>query len=134
MYSGGGGVASQLHLLERNGAPGAATLGGEALVVPWEGSQLIRACFSEADSKTRLDACHDEYDFGATLAAAPADGAAFPTLRYRAVATAFPRTSRRSQDNSATPLTRADLIRAPHPARPYEIGRTSFMERGCTVG
>lgn len=120
MYSGGGGSASQLHLLELDGAPAAPALGGEALVVPWEGSLLIRACFSEEDMKDRLEACHDEYDFGATLAAAPAGGAVFPTLSYRAVATAFPRTSRRSTDNSEKPLKRADLVRAQDPACTYD--------------
>jgi len=81
---------------------------------------MIRACFSEKDMKDRLEACHDEYDFGATLAAAPAGADAFPTLSYRAVATAFPRTSRRSTDNSEKPLERADLVRAQDPACTYD--------------
>lgn len=119
MYSGGGGSASQLHLLELDGAPAAPALGGEVLVVPWEASLMIRACFSEEDMKDRLEACHDEYDFGATLAVASMGGGAFPTLSYRAVATAFPRTSRRSTDNSEKPLTRADLVRAQDPACTY---------------
>src|SRR3546814_878124 len=100
MYSGGGGSASQLHLLELDGAPAAPALGGEVLVVPWEASLMIRACFSEEDMKDRLEACHDEYDFGATLAVASMGGGAFPTLSYRVVATAFPRTSRRSYRHS----------------------------------
>jgi hypothetical protein len=120
MYSGGGGSASQLHLLELDRRAAAPALGGEALVVPWEGSLLIRACFSEEDMKDRLEACHDEYDFGATLAAAPAGRGVFPTLSYRAVATAFPRTSRRSMDNSDKPLKRADLVRAQDPACTYD--------------
>lgn len=122
MYSGGGGSASQLHLLELSAAPGTARLGDEALELPWDGSLMIRACFSEQDSKDRLEACHDEYEFGADLTAATASGddAVFPTLTYRAVATAFPRTSRRSQDNSATKLTRADLVRAEDPACTYD--------------
>jgi hypothetical protein len=120
MYSGGGGSASQLHLIELDAAPKAPRLGGEALVVPWTGSLLIRACFSEKDMKDRLEACHDEYDFGATIAAAPGSAAVFPTLSYRAVATAFPRTSRRSEDNGATTLKRADLVRAQDPACTYD--------------
>jgi len=120
MYSGGGGSASQLHLLELDGAPAAPMLGGEALLVPWEASLMIRACFSEEDMKDRLEACHDEYDFGATLAVASMGGGTFPTLSYRAVATAFPRTSRRSTDNSVKPLTRADLVRARDPACTYD--------------
>jgi len=121
MYSGGGGSASQLHLLELGAAPGAARLGGEAIELPWDGSLMIRACFSEADMKDRMEACHDEYDFGAALtAAATPDGAAFPTLSYRTVATAFPRTSRRSDDNSGTKLKRADLVRAEDSACTYD--------------
>src|SRR3546814_662216 len=119
MYSGGGGSASQLHLLELDGARAAPALGGEVLVVPWEASLMIRACFSEEDMKDRLEACHDEYDFGATLAVASMGGGAFPTLSYRVVATAFPRTSRRSTDNSEKPLTRADPVRAQHPVCTY---------------
>jgi len=120
MYSGGGGSASQLHLIELDATPKALRLGGEAIEVPWSGSLLIRACFSEEDRKDRLEACHDEYEFGATLVAAPGGTAAFPTLSYRAVATAFPRVSRRSEDNSATKLTRADLVRARDPACTYD--------------
>jgi hypothetical protein len=121
MYSGGGGSASQLHLLELGAAPGAARLGGEAIELPWEGSLMIRACFSEADMKDRMEACHDEYEFGAGLTAAASPGdAIFPTLGYRSVATAFPRTSRRSDDNSGTKLKRADLVRAEDPACTYD--------------
>lgn len=121
IYSGGGGSASQLHLLELGAAPGAARLGGEAIELPWDGSLMIRACFSEADRKDRMEACHDEYEFGAELTAAASPGdAVFPTLRYRTVATAFPRTSRRSDDNSGTKLKRADLVRAEDPACTYD--------------
>jgi hypothetical protein len=121
MYSGGGGSASQLHLLELSAAPGAARLGGEVVELPWDGSLMIRACFSEADRKDRMEACHDEYEFGAGLTAAASSGdAVFPTLTYRTVATAFPRTSRRSEDNSGTKLKRADLVRAEDPACTYD--------------
>jgi hypothetical protein len=120
MYSGGGGSASQLHLIELDAAPKAPRLGDEVLAVPWTGSLLIRACFSESDMKDRFEACHDEYDFGATLAPAPGSATVFPTLSYRAVATAFPRTSRRSEDNSGTKLKRADLVRAQDSACTYD--------------
>src|SRR3546814_20543862 len=99
-------ISSQLHLLELDGAPAAPALGGEVLVVPWEASLMIRACFSEEDMKDRLEACHDEYDFGATFAVASIGGGAFPTLSHHVVATAFPRTYRPSTANSDTPLTR----------------------------
>lgn len=120
MYSGGGGSAARLHLYELAATPGSTGLGAEVLDVVWDGSLMIRACFSEEDMKDRLEACHDQYDFAATLSAAPADGAALPALTYRAVATTFPRTSRRSEDNSAVRLKRADLVRAEDPACTYE--------------
>lgn len=120
MYSGGGGSASRLHLYEFGLESGATGLGEEVLNVVWDGSLMIRACFSEQDMKDRLEACHDEYDFSATLTAAPDDGGMFPALTYRAVATTFPRTSRRSEDNSAGKLKRADLVRAEDPACTYD--------------
>ena len=52
--------------------------------------------------------------------AAPADGGWWPALTYRAAATSFPRTSRRSEDNSAGKLKRADLVRAEDPACTYD--------------
>lgn len=120
MYSGGGGSAARLHLFELGSVPGATGLGDEVLDVVWDGSLMIRACFSEQDRKDRLEACHDEYEFAATLTAAPDDGGWWPALTYRAAATAFPRTSRRSEDNSAAKLTRADLVRAPDPRCSYD--------------
>lgn len=118
MYSGGGGSATRLHLFALD--PAGAKLGAELLDIPWHGSLLIRACFSEQDSKDRLEACHDSYDFDATLTAAADGAAAMPTLSYRTVATAFPRGSRRSGDNSDTKLTAADLVRAPDPVCSYD--------------
>lgn len=120
MYSGGGGSGARLHLYQFSSVPGATGLGDEVLNVVWDGSLMIRACFSEQDMKDRLEACHDEYDFNATLSAAPADGAALPPLTYRAVATTFPRNSRRSEDNSVGKLKRADLVRTQDPACTYE--------------
>lgn len=118
-YSGGGGSATRLHLYELVlGAD--PRLGTELLDVDWDSSLLIRACFSEQDARDRLDACQDEYDFRAELSAAPpTEGSRFPVLTYRAVATAFPRTSRRSQDNSAVKLKHADLVRAEDPGCTY---------------
>lgn len=120
MYSGGGGAAARLHLFELDTGPGATRLGAEVLDVVWDGSLMIRACFSEADMKDRLEACHDEYSFGASLSAADDDGGALPGLSYRAVATAFPRTSRRSVGNSTVKLKRADLVRAIDPDCSYD--------------
>ena len=63
----------------------------------------------------RLDEAHRE----GLRAACAADDAIWPTLTYRAVATTFPRTSRRSEDNSAGKLKAADLVRAEDPACTY---------------
>jgi len=120
MYSGGGGSAARLHLYEFSTAPGATGLGAEVLDIVWDGSLMIRACFSETDMKDRLEACHDEYDFKATLTAAPDDGGWLPALTYRSVATSYPRTSKRSEDNSAIKLKRADLVRAEDPTCTYQ--------------
>lgn len=120
MYSGGGGSATRLHLFEFGTAPGATGLGEEVLNVVWDGSLMIRACFSEEDMKDRLEACHDEYDFKATLTAAPDDGGWLPALTYGSVATSYPRTSKRSEDNSAIKLKRADLVRAQDPTCTYQ--------------
>ncbi len=109
MYSGGGGSGSRLHLLRFGMAPHAIALGGEVLDVVWNSSLMIRACFSEQDAKDRLDACHDEYEFKAILKPGPDDGGELPTLTYRSFATAYPQTSRRTEDNSGQKLKSSDL-------------------------
>ncbi|MDR6834511.1 MULTISPECIES: hypothetical protein [unclassified Sphingopyxis] len=109
MYSGGGGSGSRLHLLRFGMAPHAIALGSEVLDVEWDSSLMIRACFSEQDMKDRLDACHDEYKYKAVLQPAPADGGELPALTYRSFATAYPQTSRRSEDNSGQKLKSGDL-------------------------
>lgn len=108
MYSGGGGSGGRLHLLRFGMAPHAAGA-VEVLDVVWDSSLMIRACFSEKDMKDRRGACHDEYDFKAVLAAAPAEGGELPALTYRSFATAYPQTSRRSEDNSGQVLKKSDL-------------------------
>jgi len=109
MYSGGGGSGSRLHLLRFGMAPHAIALGGEVLDVVWNSSLMIRACFSEQDAKDRLDACHDEYEYKAVLKPGPDDGGELPSLTYRSFATAYPQTSRRSEDNSGQKLKLGDL-------------------------
>ncbi|WP_428630568.1 hypothetical protein [Sphingopyxis sp.] len=109
MYSGGGGSGGRLHLLRLNQSPDRLSLGDEVLDVVWDSSLMIRACFSEQDGKDRLGACHDEYRFKGSLTAAANDGGEFPSLTYRSVATAFPQTSRRSEDNSGQKLKKSDL-------------------------
>lgn len=108
LYSGGGGQASELRLyrLDANGDAGAAPV----LTVPLQGSLIIRACFSEQDMEQRAGACHDEYNFAATLIATGAAGE-MPVLDYSTTATAYPRGASRSEDSlEKPPLKPADLV------------------------
>ncbi|MDO9370898.1 MAG: hypothetical protein Q7T68_20225 [Sphingopyxis sp.] len=109
MYSGGGGSGGRLHLMRFGMGPHGMGLGDPVLDVVWDSSLMIRACFSEQDMKDRLEACHDDYSFKANLTASPDDKGAFPSLTYSSIATAYPRTSRRSEDNSAGKLKKSDL-------------------------
>lgn len=120
MYSGGGGNGSRLHLLRLDTTPSNTRLGDEVLDIVWDSSLMIRACFSEKDMKDRREACHDEYSFTGALAAGPAEASELPALTYRSVATTYPRTSRRSEDNSGVRLTAADLVHAKDPECSYE--------------
>lgn len=121
MYSGGGASASQLHLLR---IPTAPAPGGDRddaaaqllVTLPWSGGSMIRACFSEADMRQRAGACHDEYDFAASLALAPGGSAGLPVLQYRSVATSFPGPVSRSRDSLAgRRLHKRDLVRVTDP-------------------
>lgn len=120
MYSGGGGNGSRLHLLRLDTTPSNTQLGDEVLDVVWDSSLMIRACFSEQDMKDRREACHDDYNFTGALSAGPVETGELPTLTYRTVATAYPRTSRRSQDNSGQRLKAADLVHEKDPECSYE--------------
>ena len=53
---------------------------------------------------------------GGTLSAGPAEAGEFPALTYRAVATAYPRTARRSPDPLSALKVRAPKFRAPRRA------------------
>lgn len=119
MYSGGGGNGSRLHLLRLDTTPSNARLGGEVLDIVWDSSLMIRACFSEQDMKNRLEACHDEYSFTGTLAAAAPDGGELPALTLRTAATAYPQTSRRTEDNSNIKLKKSDLTHWKDPECSY---------------
>ncbi len=109
MYSGGGGQAQRLHLHRLHLGVGTPRLGPELLSVPLTGSLLIRACFGEEDGERRRGACHDEYNFGAslTLARGDAGDGELPVLVYSTQATAYPQTARRGEDSSAAPPLRA---------------------------
>lgn len=118
MYSGGGGSGGRLHLLRLGIAPHGAGL-VEVLDVVWDSSLTIRACFSEKDMKDRLEACHDEYGFKGKLTVAPGDGGELPSLTYRSFATAYPLTSRRTEDNSGQKLRKSDLAQWNDPECSY---------------
>ena len=120
MYSGGGGNGSLLRLLRLDTTPSNMRVGDEVLDVVWDSSLMIRACFSEQSMKDRREACHDDYNFTGALSAGPAETGELPALTYRAVATAYPRTARRSQDNSGLRLKAADLVHAKDPECSYE--------------
>ena len=110
MYSGGGGQASWLSLYRfpanRYGDP----MMSEVLGVPIDASIMIRACFAEKDMALRRGACHDLYDFDATLTLGITAIGAPPVLIYQTKATAEPGNSRRSGDNSGTQLSAADIL------------------------
>lgn len=119
MYSGGGGSGGRLHLLLLGAGANEIALGDEVLDVVWDSSLLIRACFSEKDMEDRLGACHDDYGFKATLTAGPNDGGELPSLTYRSFATAYPQTSRRTEDNSGQKLKKSDLVQWSDPECSY---------------
>ena len=119
MYSGGGGSGGAVHLLRLARTPTNIAFGGEVLDVEWDSSLMIRACFSEKDMQDRLGACHDEYSFKGVLAGAPDDGGELPSLTYRSFATAYPQTSRRTEDNSGQKLKKSDLAQWSDPECSY---------------
>jgi hypothetical protein len=102
MYSGGGAHSERLALYRFEHSPYGKPVQQEMLDVPWNAAVMIRACFSEADMENRNGACHDLYDFDATLkldSAYPKDSP--PRLIYQTKAIATPGNSRRSEDNSS---------------------------------
>lgn len=119
MYSGGGADASTLQLARVRHLQDDIQVDDDVLTVPWLGNAMIRACFSEQDSKQRAGACHDEYSFSAKLALDPA-GQGMPALRYQTVATRFPAGVSRFEDSLAKgPLKKKDLRTEQDPACTY---------------
>ncbi|CAH0064952.1 conserved exported protein of unknown function [Stenotrophomonas maltophilia] len=119
MYSGGGADASTLQLARVRHLQDDIQVDEDVLTVPWLGNAMIRACFSEQDSKQRAGACHDEYSFSAKLALDPA-GQGMPVLRYQTVATRFPAGVSRFEDSLAKgPLKKKDLRTEQDPACTY---------------
>ncbi|WP_414493280.1 hypothetical protein [Stenotrophomonas maltophilia] len=119
MYSGGGADASTLQLARVRHLQDDIQVDDDVLTVPWLGSAMIRACFSEQDIKQRAGACHDEYGFSAKLALDVA-GQGMPVLRYQTVATRFPAGVSRFEDSLAKGLLKKkDLRTEQDPACTY---------------
>lgn len=119
MYSGGGADASTLQLARVRHLQDDIQVDDDVLTLPWLGNAMIRACFSEQDTRQRAGACHDEYGFSAKLSLdAAAHG--MPVLRYQTVATRFPAGVSRSEDSLAKgPLKKKDLRTEQDPACSY---------------
>ena len=119
MYSGGGADASTLQLARVRHLQDDIQVDDDVLTVPWLGSAMIRACFSEQDIKQRAGACHDQYGFSAKLALdTAAEG--MPVLRYQTVATRFPAGVSRFEDSLAKgPPKKKDLRTEQDPACTY---------------
>lgn len=119
MYSGGGADASTLQLARVRHLQDDIQVDDDVLTVPWSGSAMIRACFSEQDTKQRAGACHDEYGFSAKLGLETA-AEGMPVLRYQTVATRFPAGVSRFEDSLAKgPLKKKDLRTEQDPACSY---------------
>lgn len=119
-YSGGGGSALELRLfrVSRNGTTFHAN---EVLTVPMSGGLSIRACFSEQDMRNRLDACHDEYTFSASLGLDRTVESGYPSLVYQTRATSFPGKVSRSEDSlMLPPLRKRDLVAVVDPLCTYK--------------
>ncbi len=105
-YSGGG--ASETVLTLYTLGQGAATPVLEAL---YSGDVLIRACFSEADTRTRLGACHDEYVFAAALTLDQDNASGPPRFLYQSRAATYPGRVSRTQDAAERgALSAGDLV------------------------
>lgn len=107
-YSGGGGSATELRLFR-------VSKGGDSeedpvLILPLQGSLMIRACFSAEDVKARREACHDNYGFEGVVRI-DASSRDMPWINYSTQAWAFPRGSSRNEDSTQRgPLEPADLV------------------------
>lgn len=110
MYSGGGASVDRLALYEiHEGRPPL-----KAIELPLSSSIMIRACFTPQDQRARRDACHDEYDYSATLSPLPQDPS---RLLYRSRAETFPGKVSRGEDSTAkTALRKQDLRHVVDPA------------------
>lgn len=110
MYSGGGASVDTLHLFELSKVGTNWKLSKELLNIPYRGSKMIRACFSEQDMKNRHGACHDEYDYVAAITIAKGSNNGFPNLTYKAVSTDYPAGVSLDKDNTGK-IKKSDLYR-----------------------
>jgi len=110
MYSGGGASVDTLHLFKLSKTGASWKLSGELLNIPYRGSKMIRACFSEQDMKDRHGVCHDEYDYSAVITINKGSNGEFPNLIYNAIATDYPASSKLDKDNSVK-IKKSDLYR-----------------------
>lgn len=128
-YSGGGGSVSHLRLYEVGTAGSAEPK--PVLDAPLGSSFMIRACFTKDDEHSRRGACHDEYNFRATISVLPNKDKREVTLLYRTRADSFPGKRNRHDDSSAAPpLRKKDMYRAVDPA--CSVERT--LTRNPTTG
>jgi hypothetical protein len=95
-YSGGGAGVTTLTLVEAPANGGALRIVAE---LPLQGSAMIRACFDERDARRRRGACHDEYQFEATLAPQADGRSARPDLLLTTQARTSPGRRSRFEEN-----------------------------------
>ena len=120
-YSGGGGQAVFVSLYPLTSNVVATTPPQAALTFPASAALDIRACFSEADTRARHDACSDQYNFTGALAL---DTSGTPAkLVLTTEATTYPGHLTRSEDNTH-PLAASDLKTV--------RDETCSYRRGCT--
>jgi hypothetical protein len=105
-YSGGGGSAEHLVLFKV--ADGSAT---EIARLPYSGSIMIRACFSEEDTAARADACHDQYEFVSRVRLDDTVTSGAPQIVLETAAATYPgRVTRQADSQERQALTQADLV------------------------
>ncbi|WP_114953113.1 hypothetical protein [Sphingosinicella terrae] len=106
-FAGGSESSAELVLVRLPADRSALSEAGE---LPVSGGADIRACFDADDRRARLGACSDEYEFTASIAAEPVDGAP-AELRLETRARTFPGRRSRTEDSLAgPPLRRGDLV------------------------
>jgi hypothetical protein len=112
VYSGGSASAATLTLVEVPADGGALRPVAE---LPLLGGAMIRACFDERDTRRRRGACHDEYEFAATLALGETRPGRPPDLLLTTIAETSPGRRSRFEENNrrirrGEPLTWRDPV------------------------